>query len=117
MPAKNTRQKTAKITRKNGIKSVSRVTSKIGPIVKLDIMEIIKQFLRTSIKLDNAYHDFWRKLYRNDAYVMYKNALLFYKNIQNERFHQFYSGMINKRLYTGKCIVAAKDQLKTFNSV
>ncbi len=116
MPAKNTRQKTAKITRKNGIKSVSRVTSKIGPIVKLDIREIIKQFLRTSIKLDNAYHDFWRKLYRNDAYVMYKNALLFYKNIQNERFHQFYSGMINKRLYTGKCIVAAKDQLKTFNS-
>jgi len=47
---------------------------------------------------------------------MYKNAILFYRNIQNDRYHGFYSGMVNKRLYTGKCIVASPYQLNTFNS-
>jgi hypothetical protein len=93
-----------------------KVTRKAEPVPKLDNMEIVKRFLDTSIKMDTAYHEFWRKLYRNDAYVMYKNAILFYKNIQKDRFHEFYSGMINKRLYTGKCIVASPNQLKTFNS-
>jgi hypothetical protein len=45
-----------------------------------------------------------------------KNAIEFYKNIQNNKFHNFYSGIINARLYTGKCVVVSQNILNTFNN-
>ena len=79
-------------------------------------MDIVKKYLETSIKLEDHYRDFWRKIYHNDAYVFFKNAIEFYKNTQNHKFHEFYSSVINKRLYTGKCIVAENDMLETFSN-
>jgi hypothetical protein len=49
------------------------------------------------------YHNFWSKIFHNDAYVFIKNAIEFYKNIQNNKKREMYSRVINKRLYTGKC--------------
>jgi len=79
-------------------------------------MDIVKKFLKTSIELENYYYNFWKKIYNNDAYIFMKNAIEFYKNIQNEKFHDFYSGIINIRLYTGKCIIVNQQMLNTFNN-
>ena len=79
-------------------------------------MDIIKKFLKTSIELENHYYNFWKKIYNNDAYIFMKNAIEFYKNIQNNKFHNFYSGIINARLYTGKCVVVSQNILNTFNN-
>jgi len=78
-------------------------------------MDIVEKVLETSIKLEDKYRIFWKKIYKNDAYIFLKNAIEFYKNIQNHNFHEFYSGIINKRLYTGRCIVAPDYILKSFN--
>ncbi len=82
-------------------------------IIKLDITPKIYENM---INLENHYKNFWKKMFKSDAYVYYKNALLFYKNTQDNNFHSFYSGMINKRLYTGNCLVANKSMLNTFNN-
>jgi hypothetical protein len=42
-------------------------------------MDIVKKFLKTSIELEAHYHEFWNKIFHNDAYVFIKNAILFYK--------------------------------------
>jgi len=80
-------------------------------------MDIIKKFLETTIKLENHYYDFWKKIYHNDAYIFLKNAIEFNKNIQNHNFHEFYSGTINMRLYTGKCIIGTNNKLKSFGNI
>ena len=79
-------------------------------------MDIVKKFLKTSIELEAHYHDFWDKIFHNDAYVFIKNAIEFYKNIQNNNFHTFYSSIINIRLYTGKCVVVSPNTLNSFNN-
>jgi hypothetical protein len=79
-------------------------------------MDIVKKYLKTSIELENYYYNFWKKIYNNDAYIFMKNAIEFYKNIQNEKFHNFYSGIINLRLYTGKCDIVSQKMLNTFNN-
>jgi len=45
----------------------------------------------------------------NDAYVFYKNAIDYYKNVQNNKFHNFFSARINKKLYTGSCQYIDKE--------
>jgi hypothetical protein len=79
-------------------------------------MDIVKKFLKTSIELEVHYHEFWNKIFHNDAYVFIKNAIEFYKNIQNNNFHTFYSSIINIRLYTGKCVVVSPNTLNSFNN-
>jgi len=79
-------------------------------------MDIVKKYFETSIKLEDHYRDFWKKIYHNDAYIFFKNAIEFYKNTQNHKFHEFYNSVINKRLYTGKCIVVMDDMLRTFSN-
>lgn len=88
-------------------------SSNSNNIIKLDITPLIYNKMTD---LENHYKKFWKKIFKSDAYIYYKNALLFYKNTQDDKFHSFYSGMINKRLYTGNCIVANKKMLKTFNN-
>ena len=79
-------------------------------------MDIVKKYLKTSIELENYYYNFWKKIYNNDAYIFMKNAIEFYKNKQNNKFHDFYSGIINLRLYTGKCEIVSQQMLNTFNN-
>ena len=79
-------------------------------------MDIVKKYLKTSIELENYYYNFWKKIYNNDAYIFMKNAIEFYKNKQNNKFHDFYSGIINLRLYTGKCEIVSQNMLNTFNN-
>jgi hypothetical protein len=79
-------------------------------------MDIVKKFLKTSIELEEHYHDFWSKIFHNDAYVFIKNAIEFYKNIQNNKKREMYSRDINKRLYTGKCTVVSPNTLNSFNN-
>lgn len=79
-------------------------------------MDIVKKFLKTSIELEAHYHKFWSKIFHNDAYVFIKNAIEFYKNIQNNKKREMYSRVINKRLYTGKCTVVSPNTLNSFNN-
>jgi hypothetical protein len=79
-------------------------------------MDIVKKFLKTSIELEAHYHKFWSKIFHNDAYVFIKNAIEFYKNIQNNKKRDVYSRVINKRLYTGKCTVVSPNTLNSFNN-
>jgi len=82
-------------------------------IIKLDITPKIYENMT---KIENHYKNFWKKIFKSDSYVYYKNAILFYKNIQHNKFHSFYSEIINMRLYTGKCIAVNKNMLNTFNN-
>ena len=79
-------------------------------------MDIVKKFLKTSIELEAHYYQFWSKIFHNDAYVFIKNAIEFYKNIQNNKKREMYSRVINKRLYTGKCTVVSTNTLNSFNN-
>jgi hypothetical protein len=82
----------------------------------MDLHENNKIILHNYNNLYKHYEKFWYKLFHNDAYVYYKNAITFYQNTQNNKYHNFYSGLINKRLYIGKCIVASKKTLQTFSN-
>jgi hypothetical protein len=63
---------------------------------KMELSDIIlNEFI-----LDAVYEKFWKNIYYNDAYVYYKNAILFMKNTQNHKYHSFFSNIINKHLYT-----------------
>jgi hypothetical protein len=57
----------------------------------------------TAESLEAAYNTFWTNIYYNDSYVFYKNAIEYYKNVHNSKFHAFFSGVINKKLFTGQC--------------
>lgn len=66
-------------------------------------IRIYKKVIETSEKLEKVYETFWTNVYYNDAYVFHRNAIEYYKNIQNSKFHNFFSVIINKKLYTGSC--------------
>jgi len=69
-----------------------------GKNKKMELTEIIKN----EKLLDKIYEKFWKNIYYNDAYIYYKNAYLFMKNTQNQKYHSFFSSIINKHLYTKK---------------
>jgi hypothetical protein len=66
-------------------------------------LDIYRNVIETSVKLEQTYEKFWKNINYNDAYVFYKNSIDYYKNVQNNKFHDFFSGIINKKLYTGSC--------------
>ena len=74
-----------------------------GDIDFKNSINIYKKVIDLSKHLEQIYDNFWKNIYYNDAYVFYKNAIEYYKNIQNSKFHDFFSGIINKKLYTGSC--------------
>lgn len=78
-------------------------------------LDIAKNVLTELSRLENLYKSFWKKIYYDDTYIYYKHAIFFYKNIQGGEFHDFFSGFINKRLYTGECKIADKDMRNTFS--
>lgn len=43
-----------------------------------------------------------------------KNAIFYYKNVQNNKFYMFFSGIINKKLYTGSCQYIDNDYRSEF---
>jgi hypothetical protein len=51
-----------------------------------DGMQIYKKIIETSQSLEKVYENFWTNIYYNDAYVFYKNAVEYYKNIHNNKF-------------------------------
>lgn len=64
--------------------------------------------------LNERYYKFWKNIYYNDMYIYYKYAILYYKNIENNNFHNFFSGYINKKLYSGKCVLINNNTRSTF---
>ena len=68
-----------------------------------DSVKIYKKVVENAANLEKTYAGFWKNIYYNDAYVFYKNAIEYYKNIQNSKFHGFFSSIINKKLFTGSC--------------
>ena len=66
--------------------------------------------------LEKIYELFWKNVYYNDAYIFYKNAIEYYKNIQNNKFYSFFSGTINKKLYTDRCQYIDESQRTDFSN-
>ena len=71
------------------------VCIELKPHKKSQRLSEVFQFALTAEK-------FWKNIYYNDAYVYYKNAILFIKNSQNKKYHSFFSNIINKHLYLKK---------------
>lgn len=66
-------------------------------------LNLYKNVLIDSNKLEQVYDIFWKNIYYNDAYIFYKNAIDYYKNNYNDNNHNSFSRIINKKLYTGSC--------------
>ena len=81
-----------------------------------DGMQMYKKTIETSQSLEKVYENFWTNIYYNDAYVFYKNAVEYYKNIHNNKFHNFFSSVINKKLYTGSCQHIDVNMRKEFSN-
>ena len=79
-------------------------------------MDITKKIFKNSSQLENYYNPFWNKILHNNSYVFYKQAILFYANTQNNKFHNFFSSLINKRLWSGKCM-PDKKTIENFNNI
>ena len=77
-------------------------------------LEIYSNIVKLSHKFERVYENFWMNIYNNDAYVFYKNAIEYYKNVQNNNFHNFFSGIINKKLYTGSCQYIENNKRQDF---
>jgi hypothetical protein len=93
------------LTRKK-TNETSRKTCKNSRSNNLTFFESLKtheNVLRIEEKLEKTYHNFWLNILHNDAFVYYKNAILFYKNLQNNTSHNFFSGYINNALIKGQC--------------
>jgi len=82
----------------------------------MDPFDVYKMMWFIRNTLFNHYDNFWKRLYYDDSYVFYKNAVQFYKNIQNGKFHAFFGGKINFRLYFGYCNILEKNQKIEFIS-
>ena len=50
---------------------------------------ILNNSLILSKLLETQYYNFWKHIYYDDSYVLYKEAILFYKNNENGKFHNF----------------------------
>ena len=79
-------------------------------------MDLVEKIYNNILINEQHYHKFWHKILYSNAYVFMKNAILFYQNTQNNKFHNFFSGYINERLWSGKCSVASKQLLQSFNN-
>lgn len=77
---------------------------------------ILRNSIELSQLLETQYKNFWKHIYYDNSYVLYKEAILFYKNNESGKFHNFFSGMINKYLYSGSCQYITNDIKKTFNN-
>jgi hypothetical protein len=67
-------------------------------------MNIYNEQLITLVSnLEYYYLDFWKHIFYDDSKVHYKHAIMFYKNNENGKSYNFFSGRISKFLYTGRC--------------
>lgn len=80
-------------------------------------MKLVINILKNIDILQYHYQTFWNKIYYNKTYELYKIAILYYKNIKNEKYHLFFSGLINERLHMGRCTVATKNMRETFTNL
>jgi hypothetical protein len=81
-----------------GGKYIGEVPNEIQPIIKIK-----NNLLKLSGELKSHYETFWNNIYYNDAYIYHKISIDYYKNVENDKFHFFFSAYINKKLYTGSC--------------
>jgi hypothetical protein len=71
---------------------------------------------RITANLEYYYLNFWKHIYYDDSKVYYKNAILFYKNNENGKNHNFFSGYISSFLYKGNCEYLQNENKKSFSN-
>jgi hypothetical protein len=67
--------------------------------------------------LNTYFLQFWRNIYFNDAYVLYKEAISFYKNNQNGNFHGGFGFIMNEYLFKGSCQYVENWKKQQFNYI
>ena len=87
------------------IKHITKYTSNnnINIDYKNKYITLLTKLLQSQNDLIIKYYDFWQNIYYNDTYVFYKHSIMFLKNQQNNKFHGFFGGFINKILWNGQC--------------
>lgn len=88
---------------------------KISPFQK-EIVELIKKTYTTHELLNLYFLKFWKNIYYNDAYVLYKEAITFYKNNQNGNFHAGFGYILNEYLFKGSCQYVYNYEKEEFNA-
>ena len=102
-----TKTKSTKKTIKHLIKYKSNKNNNNNNNINIDYKNkyiiLLTNLLQTQNDLIIKYYDFWQNIYYNDTYVFYKHAIMFMKNQQNSKYHDFFSAFISKILWNGKC--------------
>ena len=88
---------------------------KISPFQE-EMLDLIKKTYLTHELLNSYYLQFWKNIYFNDAYILYKEAITFYKNNQNGNFHGGFGFILNEYLFKGSCQYVENRRKKHFNS-
>lgn len=78
-------------------------------------INILKEIIQTSELLKKHYENFWNNMYNNDAYIYHKISMEYYKNIFNQKPHNWYSKIINEKLYNGSCTYVNIEKRKDFD--
>lgn len=79
--------------------------------------EFLHRAYSTHDLLNTYFLQFWRNIYFNDAYVLYKEAISFYKNNQNGNFHGGFGFILNEYLFKGTCQYVENNRKKTFSNM
>lgn len=79
--------------------------------------DLIKKAYSTHDLLNTYFLQFWRNIYFNDAYVLQKEAISFYKNNQNGNFHGGFGFILNEYLFKGSCQYVENSKKQHFNNM
>jgi hypothetical protein len=83
---------------------------------QIEIINLLKKSYNLHELLNIYYIQFWKNIYFNDSYILYKQAITFYKNNQNGNFHGGFGFILNEYLFKGSCQYVDNKKKETFNT-
>ena len=83
---------------------------------QIEIINLLKKSYNLHELLNIYYIQFWKNIYFNDSYILYKEAITFYKNNQNGNFHGGFGFILNEYLFKGSCQYVDNKKKETFNT-
>ena len=83
---------------------------------QIEIINLLKKSYNLHELLNIYYIQFWKNIYFNDSYILYKEAITFYKNNQNGNFHGGFGFILNEYLFKGSCQYVDNKKKGTFNT-
>jgi len=85
-------------------------------LFQIEMINLIRKTYLTHELLNMYFLQFWKNIFFNDAYILYKEAITFYKNNQNGNFHGGFGFILNEYLFKGTCQYVENIRKKHFNT-